>query len=573
MTDRTITAPPDVPPDVRGDTPPATSDNAMPFDAGQAAPAGAAQVPGEEFRSPEEAASAEPPDADDDGSAQDDAEEGGRRLPAGQLALGGASGAATVLGTLYHLLGLPGVVGGAVVTATGAGLYVARRRQDRNGSRSRSESGPSRGGGSGPARSALFSGGRSSRDGVASLLGGGRTRRSGDGGLLGGRRRAAGGGAGHGPAGSSTSTRRGGGGGGASGSRAQAPKADKTGQAVKPQHTPARTAFRQVGRAGRTIGRAGRAAGRGVGWAGKATGRGIVRSSKGVARGAKWVNRTAGDRPVRVARFAGRHSARATRAIGRAGQRLGHVLGRGARRAGAYVDRRTGRRVSAAWKAVKGSGGGFRQLRRRAAAGLWRWDAGLTASAVALVALISERWRKRRKARAQANAGADAGADAGAGSTTTETTTGTTTETDQASTTQAGAGRRRRHPYQPPFGGATTRRSLHMSGSFPLVAAAAEMNALAHAYAPVDMWQVSRELDQLPELPANVANSVRAYLVRLQGEYPIHPAVVEKLGQFYAAHRVLITIAQEVGPLFKQIHADDLKREDAPRTNEPLWNV
>ncbi|MEZ7132670.1 hypothetical protein ACBR40_45670 [Nonomuraea sp. AD125B] len=571
MTDRTITVPPDVPPDVRGDTPPATSDNAMPSDAGQAAPAGAAQAPGEDFRSPEEAASAEPPDADDDGSAQETAEQSGR-LPAGQLALGGASGAATVLGTLYHLLGLPGVVGGAVVTATGAALYVARRRQDRNGSRSRSESGPSRGGGSGPARSALFSGGRSSRNGVMSLLGGGgRTRRSGDGGPLAGRRRAADGNAGHGSAGRSTSTGRGrgGGGGGAAGSKAQAPRADKTGQAVKPKHTPARTAFRQVGRAGRTIGRAGRAAGRGVGWAGKATGRGIVRSSQGVARGAKWVNRTAGDRPVRVARFAGRHSARATRAIGRAGRRLGHVLGRGARRAGAYVDRRTGSRVSAAWKAVQGSGGGFRELRRRAAAGLWRWDAGLTASAVALVALISERWRKRRKARAQANPGTDARA----GSTTTETTTGTATETDQASTTQDGAERRRRHPYQPPFGGATTRRSLHMSGSFPLVAAAAEMNALAHAYAPVDMWQVSRELDQLPELPANVANSVRAYLVRLQGEYPIHPAVVEKLGQFYAAHRVLITIAQEVGPLFKQIHADDLKREDAPRTNEPLWNV
>ncbi|MET7339135.1 hypothetical protein [Nonomuraea sp. NPDC005650] len=570
MTDRTITAPPDVPPDVRGDTPPATSDNAMPFDAGPAAlpaaPAGAAEVPAEEFRSPEEAAPAgtETPDADDDDSAQQDAEQSGSRLPAGQLALGSASGAATVLGTLYHLLGLPGVVGGAVVTATGAALYVARRRQGRNGSRSRGESGPSRGGGSGPARSALFSGGRSSRDGVMSLFGGGgRTRRSGDGGPFGGRRRAGGGG--HGSAGSSTSTgRTSGGSGGGSGSKATAPKVDKTGQAVKHQHTPVRTAFRQVGRAGRTIGRAGRATGRGVGRAGKATGR-------GVARGAKWVNRKAGDRPVRVARFAGRHSTRTAKAIGRVGKRLGHVLGRGARRAGAYVDRRTGSRVSAAWKAVQGAGGGFRELRRRAAAGLWRWDAGLTASAVALIALISERWRKRRKARAKA--------DAEAASSTT-----TSTETDQASTAKAvgapastvlvaGAGVRRRHPYQPPSGGMTTRRSLHMSGTFPLVAAAAEMNALAHTYAPIDMWQVSRELDQLPELPANVANSVRAYLVRLQGEYPIHPAVVEKLGQFYAAHRMLIAIAQEIGPLFKQIHADDLKREDAPRTNEPLWNV
>lgn len=111
-----------------------------------------------------------------------------------------------------------------------------------------------------------------------------------------------------------------------------------------------------------------------------------------------------------------------------------------------------------------------------------------------------------------------------------------------------------------------------MSG-FPLAAAAAEMNAAAASYAPEDMWAVARELDQLPELPGNVALALRTYTARLQGDYPIHPAVIEKLAQLYLAHTQLVRLAAEVGPLFKQVHADDLKREEAPRTGEPMWNV
>jgi len=111
-----------------------------------------------------------------------------------------------------------------------------------------------------------------------------------------------------------------------------------------------------------------------------------------------------------------------------------------------------------------------------------------------------------------------------------------------------------------------------MSAS-PLAAAAAELHSAAAAYAPADMWQVARDLDLLHEIPANVALAIRTYTMRLQGEYPIAPSVVEALGELYMAHAALVEKAREIAQHFRQVHADDLRREEAPRPGEPLWNV
>ncbi|WP_343951233.1 hypothetical protein, partial [Nonomuraea longicatena] len=133
---------------------------------------------------------------------------------------------------------------------------------------------------------------------------------------------------------------------------------------------------------------------------------------------------------------------------------------------------------------------------------------------------------------------------------------------------RVGAGRHR-HPYPAP----TTVRRTRTVSTFPLAAVAAEMNAAAAAYAPTDMWVVARELDQMPEVAAYVALAIRTYTTRLQAEYPIDPAVVEAIHRMYQGQALLVSAAEEIGPLFRQVHAEDLRREEAPRTNEPLWNV
>ena len=111
-----------------------------------------------------------------------------------------------------------------------------------------------------------------------------------------------------------------------------------------------------------------------------------------------------------------------------------------------------------------------------------------------------------------------------------------------------------------------------MSAS-PLASASAELNAAAAAYAPADMWAVARDLELLHEVPANVAMALRTYAMRLQGAYPIDPRVVEALGELYMAHAALVEKAREIATLFRQVHADDLRREEAPRPGEPMWNV
>ncbi|WP_433357949.1 hypothetical protein ACQP25_45225 (plasmid) [Microtetraspora malaysiensis] len=107
----------------------------------------------------------------------------------------------------------------------------------------------------------------------------------------------------------------------------------------------------------------------------------------------------------------------------------------------------------------------------------------------------------------------------------------------------------------------------------PLAAAAADLNAVAAGYAPADMWRVAIELDEIPAVDGFTAEALRTYARRLEGEYPIHPSVLDALEELAVGHAQLVEMAEEVGRLFHQVHADDLRRVEAPRTGEHLWNV
>lgn len=115
-------------------------------------------------------------------------------------------------------------------------------------------------------------------------------------------------------------------------------------------------------------------------------------------------------------------------------------------------------------------------------------------------------------------------------------------------------------------------RRFHMSGS-PLVIASAEMAAAAAGYAPENMWVVARDLDTLGEMPVNVATAVRVYTTRMEGEYPLHESVTEMLRQLHDGLAMLGALADEIAVQFRNVHAEDIKRDEAPRTNEQLWNV
>ncbi|MCC5582078.1 hypothetical protein IMZ11_41425, partial [Microtetraspora sp. AC03309] len=507
-------------------------------------------------------------DADDD---EQDAPEG---IPAGHLVAGGATGGTVLLGMLYQLTGVPGLIAGSVLAGGGAVAYVRHRR---GGGRTTSGSAwgtasASKSGGKNTTGS-LFSGGKARKSAGSALFSTGRSGSKSRGSLLG---KATAGRAGSKSSGAPTGAHR------------------ATGKAG--------TVRQQVAAAGRAVRKARREA---VAAAKTTTGGAAAKTATGkVRKAATWVNDKTGGR------------------AGRAGKATIRAAATGARKAAVWADRKTGRRVSSAYRAAAtGKDTGFRARQRRAAAVLG-WHGPVTGPVLALVAVLSEAWKRRkaRKAAAEETETAESSEDAPKTAPAEEDPAITTRiicprcmsvdtvtlpageaeiwvtcvcghktrvfrddsvqdipdhadehlarETTQT-TAEPGRARGRR-PYTAPT--TYTRRNRTMSAN-PLAAAAADLNAVAAAHAPVDMWQVARELDQLVEVPANVAMALRTYTSRLQGEYPIDPVVIDALGQLYAAHGQLVAMADEIGPLFRRIHAEDLKREEAPRVNEAAWNV
>ncbi|MEU5869585.1 hypothetical protein ABZ815_51070 [Nonomuraea sp. NPDC047529] len=107
----------------------------------------------------------------------------------------------------------------------------------------------------------------------------------------------------------------------------------------------------------------------------------------------------------------------------------------------------------------------------------------------------------------------------------------------------------------------------------PIAAAAADLNAVAAAHAPLDMWQVAHELDEIAAVDDFTATAIRTYSRRLEGEYPIDQSVLEALENLASAHADLVAMAEEIGPLFRRAHEADLSRGQTPRVSEHLWNV
>lgn len=520
-----------------------------------------------------------------------------RGFPAGQLAAGGLSVAAALLAGLYQVAGAWGVAAAGATAGGGAFAYLRRRRRGRAGGPLGS-GGPS--GGRRTGRTGASSSGGARRTGGGLL---GRIGRSGQsGGRSGGRLaggaqrggRARSGRSGGSPAGAART-------GGLLGKAGRSKRTGRSGAAST--GTPGSGRGQRRSGRGRT-GYGGHGVRRVAGGAVRATGRGARRvgaavraSGRGMRRAGVWADRKTGRRAGRAVTAGGRGVRRAVRAAGR-----------GVRRAGVWADRRTGRRVSIAWAAAR-TGRGFRAARRAALAarsGARRWDAEATAGLVALVAWLTARWRRTPTT---------------ASGTTTETAGTALSDGDPAITTRiecprcgathkihipaeeadtwitCGCGLKIcafRKPVDPPddwdkteatastspaqhhhpsTAPTTTSRRTRTMSTFPLATVAAEMNAAAASHAPADMWVVARELDQLTEVPAYVALAIRTYTTRLQGEYPIDPAVVEAIHRLYQAQAQLVSVAEEIGPLFRRVHADDLKREEAPRTGEPLWNV
>ncbi|MCO6011475.1 hypothetical protein NE236_41650 [Actinoallomurus purpureus] len=507
-------------------------------------------------------------------SESDDNGDEDRGHPVGHWITGGTSGLGVAGAELWHAFGMAGLAVGGVVTAAPAAAYGMYKLRGDGKNRSPFGKG-GRGQGLGGRRSSARMGSVGLGKGKGPKLTGGR------GAKLGG--------------GKGTPLGKGGG--------------PKLGKGTGPK----------LGKAGAALGGKGAKlfGGRGSKLGGKTVGKGTAgragsgttgRGNRGGAAGNAGGRSSAGGANVRTPK---------TR-LGRAA----HAVGRKAAAAAART--KTGQRVTKAVQAAKGASAGG----SKSGAGRWsRWNAARRAARarlsksnnpfvrlfaapaaglLALLAMFHERWKRQRAEKAEDETTEETAADPDKKPATEPEKKPEEATADKPRHCQW-CGRRidkgqdqevvlhglpfrvcltcftRRSealrqqatptPDSTPEPGQPIPPRRTMTNQFPLADATAQVEAAAARYWPQTMWQVDQDLEQIHLLPEALANAVQAYTKTLQAAYPLDRVVVEALFRMYTALGQVAVSCMDISKLFKDVHAEDIKRRTAPRIGEDKWNV
>lgn len=265
---------------------------------------------------------------------------------------------------------------------------------------------------------------------------------------------------------------------------------------------------------------------------------------------------------------------------------------RGAAKARDWADDKTGRRMSTGWKAARGQEG-FKNRRRAAGqavrdaggGGIIAAIVGVLAALFAGIASLFSRSGTDEKKPADAKATPGDTPTAGEATATGTGPADTQNETHRRSPTGGAQATGSTDPWAhetwdadstpPPT---TTPSTTHTGGTtmsgLPAAAIAHDMAAAMARYEPSDAWAVVAESKQWPDVSTQVAMSVKAYADRLEGaRFPLNPAIIGKLQEYFQALAASRSIADELYPLLQKAHAEDIAKQDAPRGDESKWNV
>ncbi|MET7366216.1 hypothetical protein ABZS61_10360 [Streptomyces sp. NPDC005566] len=279
------------------------------------------------------------------------------------------------------------------------------------------------------------------------------------------------------------------------------------------------------------------------------------------------------------------------RSVSKAAGRIGAVKGRAIERNRQARDQRTARQVAAQRGDVRKA-----PARKKARKALWRSAArfqgrrlfaALLAGALGLVGMVSTplgrklRWawlqypgrrlyaRMTRTAGEQRNDRDDAiraalqDDEAAADQEATE-------DTDQISdTAQRPAG------LTPAAPTTSASEGENVSG-FRFEEYAAEMESAAGQYDPEDAMEILAMVEGLPAALTSVANVMRVLAERADSEFPLEKAVADGFNDIFGALMAAVAVAEDMGPLFRQSHEQDIARHEDPRNGseaEKGWNV
>lgn len=277
---------------------------------------------------------------------------------------------------------------------------------------------------------------------------------------------------------------------------------------------------------------------------------------------------------------------------------MGKAAGRVGAAKGAVIDRNRAARDQRATDQVAGQRGAVRKApaRKRARKALWRsaarfqgrrLRAALLAGALGLVGMLTTplgRWlgwawlmypgrrlyaRMTRTAEEQRHVRDDAiraalqDDEAAADQEATE-------NTDQISDTAE-------RPSGPTPAAATTSASEgeNVSG-FRFEEYAAEMESAAGQYDPENAMEILAMVEGLPAALTSVANVMKVLAERADSEFPLEKDVADGFNDIFGAVMSAVAVAEDMGPLFRQSHEQDIARHEDPRNGpeaEKGWNV
>ncbi|MFD5322919.1 hypothetical protein [Streptomyces sp. NPDC127092] len=116
---------------------------------------------------------------------------------------------------------------------------------------------------------------------------------------------------------------------------------------------------------------------------------------------------------------------------------------------------------------------------------------------------------------------------------------------------------------------------VNVSG-FKFEEAAAEMANAARTYEPETAMEILSMVDNLPEALSHVAETFKILAERSDNEFPLEKDIAGAFDEIYGALMRAVDSSEQVGPLFRQVHAQDIARHEDPRNGieaEKGWNV
>ncbi|MER5916506.1 hypothetical protein ABT124_40505 [Streptomyces sp. NPDC001982] len=115
----------------------------------------------------------------------------------------------------------------------------------------------------------------------------------------------------------------------------------------------------------------------------------------------------------------------------------------------------------------------------------------------------------------------------------------------------------------------------HVSG-FRFEEVTSEMEQAANQYEPENAMEILAMVEGLPAALTSVANVMKILAERSDSEFPLEKEVADGFNDIFGALMSAVAVAEDMGPLFRQAHEQDIARHEDPRNGpeaEKGWNV